>query len=513
MLHAGAGVRALPARALSAWPILLAMALSTAALWPSPQSLIHYWHDIADYRHGYLIAVVCVAWISRDLWTAVLRAGAPDWRGTLLIIPALFAWLLAQRAGLGIAHQMLWPIVLWLAVAAMAGYGAARRMLPAIVLFYFAIPVWDYGLPLLQRMSIAVSEFLLGVLGIPAQVTDYRVTIPEGAFEIVEGCSGKRYLVVALAVAWLGVAVNNLRGSRAVQLLALAALLALVMNWVRIVIVIYAGHATQMRHYLVANEHQSLGNVMFAVLIVVVVLLGRRLALHPNSDLHGVDADVPRPATGGGVGRLWPALLLVAVPAMEHAGPREGSTPAQFGPLPVGIGRWQGPLPPRAGWVPHYVKPDDDRRVAYAGAGGIVELYANLYGRQFEGRELIQFGNQLVAPETWSALWQQPGDPLEAGGRRWTVLRMRGPDDRIWLLARAYFVGERLYSSELGAKLAYGWYSLAGPAPAGILAAASVCEQGNCDNARTLVADFWENMQLPMRALLPDGADPRHEPP
>ncbi len=497
--------RALRAGLLAALPILLILALGTLLLWPSPASLLRYWSEILDYQHGYLIAAIVVTWIGRELWGGAARGSRPSWIAACLLAVALSAWIVAVRGSIEILHQLLWPVLLGLSVWAVAGPHAARRVVPAIGLLYAAIPVWDYGMPVLQRLSIFFSEHILVLLGVPATVSEYHVTIPEGTFGIVEGCSGKRYFVVTLAVAYLAIAINHLRGWRVVLFLGFSALLSLLMNWIRIVIVIYAGHVSNMESYLVVNEHKTLGNALFVVLIAAVLLAGRWLSPAPA---RAAPADSPGVRDSRRAAIFHPAML---VPAMLLlAGLRAspvGASPVQalrVGGLPLATGVWQGPLPSQAGWQPQYLQPDDQRRVAYVSAQGAVEVYVNLYVDQRNGRELIKYVNNLVAPALWTEVWGGSGS-LRAGGRSWAVREMEGPDHRHWTVAYSYLVRDRIYRSDLAAKLAYGWFSITGPTPAGVLAAAAPCDARNCDNARKLVADFWENMQLPMEAMMSAG--------
>jgi EpsI family protein len=493
------------ARLRPALPILLILALTTVTLWPSPASLLRYWREILDYQHGFLIVPIVLGWIARELWRGAAHDCRPSWTAALLLAPVLLAWIVAVRGGIDIAHQLLWPVLLALSAWAVAGSHVARRVAPAIALLYAAIPVWDYGVPVLQRLSIFFSEHILGLLGVPATVSEFHVTIPEGTFAIIEGCSGKRYFVVTLAMAYLAIAINHLRGWRALLFLAFSVLLSMLANWIRIVIVIYAGHVSNMQSYLVVNEHETLGNALFLVLIAVVLLLGRWLSRGPAGPIA---ADREDRESGGSryfqPMMLAPVAMLVVALLAGHAGTSTAQS-SRLGVLPLATGSWQGPLPPQAGWHPEYLQPDDQRRVAYVSARGAMELYVNLYADQKDGRELIQYVNNLIAPALWTEVWGTGDETLEAGGWRWSLREMEGPDQRRWIVAYTYMVKDRTYRSELVAKLAYGWLSIAGPAPSGVLAAATPCDARNCTNARKLVTDFWENMRRPMEAIMPAG--------
>jgi EpsI family protein len=205
---------------------------------------------------------------------------------------------------------------------------------------------------------------------------------------------------------------------------------------------------------------------------------------------------------------MLPAGLLLATALLGQSSVTRGGSGSLLPPWPVGTGSWQGPLPPAAGWHPQFPGADDSRRASYVTSTGRVEIYINLYKNQVDGRELVNYANHLVAPSTWSEVWETRPQPVQAGDVSWSVTRLRGPDQRLWILTHGYVVDGHFYRTATAAKLAYGWFSLAGRAPAGILAAATVCEAGNCDNARTLVADFWKNMQLPLQTMLFPGTSP-----
>jgi len=156
--------------------------------------------------------------------------------------------------------------------------------------------------------------------------------------------------------------------------------------------------------------------------------------------------------------------------------------------------------------MPRFAGADDQRRVGYQSmSGGEVEVYVNFYADQREGKEMVQYSNDLVAPAGWTRLWSQPGQSLHTP--RQHVLRsleVRGADDRNWLIAYTYRVGSGLYTSETAAKLAYGVRSMWASTPASVVALASSCNATNCDKARTLVADFWDNMSPLIMGMLPD---------
>jgi EpsI family protein len=344
------------------------------------------------------------------------------------------------------------------------------------------------------------------VLGIPATMRENVVVIPEGWFRIAEGCSGKRYLVVTLAIAVLAAALNHMRGWRLAVFIAASGLLALIANWIRIVVIIYAGHVTNMQHYLVAKEHLSFGNAVFVVLLVSVVLLARVM-----DRCHGA-APESRPgaalvASSSAVGQAsrapWafaPLVLLLATFLLIQLRQAPAAQPGQLGVWPFETGKWNGPLLPDPIWSPAYVMPDGEARASYRLDKGSIEVYASLYGDQRQGRELVYYGNTLLSPGPWERVWTDASDEIGTG---LAGMDARAPDGSLWFIARVFEVGGEATRSEAMAQLAYGFRSILRPVPAGVIALATRCDE-NCDAARALVASFWDDMSGSILAMVPD---------
>jgi len=276
----------------------LAAACAAVAIWPTWAPLARVWHEAADYRQGPFIVIACGIWLvlaaHRSGETAARSPGERLWQPLLLLALALAGWLIAYRANIEIGKQVLVPPILWLAIACTAGWRMALSATGPIAFLYFAIPIWEQLVPLLQWLAVSVASGVMALMGVRVHIDGILVTIPEGSFIVQDACSGKRYLVVALAVASMVAAANHLGWRRTLRYLGITIGMALVVNWVRIIIVIYAGHVTHMQSYLVAREHVSLGYAMFAVLLYAVVRIGLRLGRARSEDAS-VASPEPQP--------------------------------------------------------------------------------------------------------------------------------------------------------------------------------------------------------------------------
>jgi EpsI family protein len=286
-------------------------------------------------------------------------------------------------------------------------------------------------------------------------------------------------------------------------------LLALAANWLRIFVVIYAGYATEMQHYLVAVEHATFGNVVFAALLAAIYVASRLLA--PGGVRQSAGPS-PRVSSAAGAQQEWraallaPFILLAAAAALAYAPATERtSVIPDLGHLPVAAGRWQGPLPPVVAWSPRFAHPDWERRARYQTAtGGTVEIYINFYASQDDGRELAYYDNSLLAPGFWSRSWPLETRVLDAdGAQTLATMEALGPFGQRWLLAYVYKVGRWTTVREPLAQVGYGLQSLLHPVPAGVVSLTVQCNK-NCQEARALVQDFWQEMSSSLLGIIPD---------
>lgn len=488
------------ARAL---PVFVVLAAAAAAIWPSWPALVDTWQFTADYRHGDALMLLLTVWI-------FVRALAPPPAqprvsplAAAVLLTVLAAWLVAYRAASSIGQQVMIPPILWAAVWLGCGWSVALRTAAPLACLYFAIPVWEFLVPSLQHLAAAVTESGLGLAGVPVSIDGTTVTIPEGSFQIAEGCAGKRYLIASLTIAALFAGASGMAALRTVTYLIVTAALALVMNWIRIMIVIYAGHETEMTHYFVAREHVSLGWALFAVLVVLVCLAGRWLA--GPAALSALRSESGAAATAGVarsralVGLRQPAILATLLVLCLPMAAVLYAHYALAGPLPVpmdlpvgaALQGWRGPLDPDPSWSPRYAGASSQRRASYRDAAGAVELYVAEYQRQRLDAKLIRSANSLL-PDDWQLIGVASLDaarlrpPFTAA----PTLLARTPTRARWVISYLYQVGDTITPSALWVQWVYGTRSWSRPLPTRVVAIAAECGE-SCEQARGELERFW----------------------
>ncbi len=488
---------------------LFAAGFAIAAIWSTWPPLIALWIRSTDYEHGPLACLIALAWMvgasakldapPRDALPHRLRA-SESWLPAVLLATTLGLWLIASRASVEIGKQALAPVILWFAVATAAGWRGALALTAPILYLYFAIPVWEQIVPLLQWLAVTVVHASFGLAGVPVRIEGILITIPEGNFIVLEGCSGKRYLIVALATAGLLAAVYSMGWRRTLRYLGLTAALALVANWIRVIIVIAAGHLTNMTSYLITHEHFSLGWAIFAMLLGAVWLLGRKLE-QPAPQIRAHSNATTVTARGPGTAQVLVCLGLLCVPVLAVlCAPRWPVKPEVLLPslqMPRVGADWRGPLPASGQWLPSFSGAAHESRASFeSGAGARVETYWAAYGRQTADTKLIRYSNTLVN-DHWLTLERFSSLRATAGRQvRVRTLLLQTTSGSRWVVDYYYVVGTVSVTQEWEAQVLYGTLSWMHPEPSAVIAVAAPCGF-SCATAVEALTAFWASSRVP----------------
>ena len=452
------------------------------ALWPTTLTLLERWSDTVNraYTHGVLIvALTCfMLWRRRDALARV--AVKPSWLGLALTLAAGLLWLLVYRCGVQVGHQALLPLICLAAAWAACGFALLRQALLPLGYLFFAIPVWDAFVPPLQWLSAFAVRGLLSLIGIPVYFDGLEFQIPAGRFEISGGCSGLHFLTVALAISVFYGELDRDRPWMRIRLVLLAALFALATNWIRIAIIIIAGHLTEMNHYLVSGEHYSFGWGMFAVMMTIYFLIVRRWAA------EGVEAGPAPTQAANAVSPLGVTLAVaaLAVPAMSLAldpnvAPAANAASHQ---LPATVPGWSGSAP-RGPAEPRCANVDQGQWRRFEQQGDAVDVYTGVYLQQQQGKELADYTNRVGGPDlVLERTRLSPDGWLEYGARQ--------RDGTRWLLHARYRIDDREFTALRRSQLDYGLASLHGDPLSSVTVLRTVCHEPTCEGARATLTRF-----------------------
>jgi exosortase A len=405
--------------------------------WPDVVSLAHNWANTDSYSHGYLAAPV-LAWL---IWDARDRLGTdsnPPLRLAALALLVLgLVWAFAYAAAIGFVRELLWPVTGWLLVLGLLGRQAALALAVPFAWLYTCVPIWGPLTPPLQTITAVVSQQLILLFGVPAYLDGTQIMVPAGSFDVAAGCSGGNFFVVSLALSLLYGQLTAATIANRIKLVAIALALALVANWMRVVIVILAGNATAMRSPLV-DHHYGFGWVLFAGTLILFLFLASRITgrlQRPARDRRP-SGETRRTVSWYSTATLIVAMVIGPAWAYSHALLADAVQIPRLSALPYEIREFHTVPEPADAWQPLLPGARVELRSAFSDGTGAAVLDVRGYKRQTQGAKLVGYDSRLEG----GTGWRVAGGAVPPG----PALRIVSPNGTYWLVRPWYNVAGRV---------------------------------------------------------------------
>lgn len=415
---------------------LLQLSLACAALLalfaPDWAAMAQQWWNSSTYNHALLVPAI-LAWL---VWQ---RAGelkrltpVPWWPGLLALAGALIVWLLGDISGLATASQLGVVMMLQAATLTVLGPRVVWALTFPIVYALFLVPIGDEFVPALQMITAKITIALTEMSGIPAHIEGVFIDTPAGLFEVAEACSGVKFLIAMIALGTLVAHVCFRSWWRRAGFMALAIVLPVLANGVRAWGTIYIAQS-QGIGFAAGFDHIFYGWVFFALVMAALMGIGWKFFDRSVAEPF-IDGDAIKRASlfsrferAGFNG--WHALGLaiglgLVASAWAHRSQALEAELADTIALPQVDGWEQVATSPDYGWEPRASGADRRLTGSYRNSRGqVVDIVYALYAAQGEGREAGAFGEGALPPDSeWRWLSAStapdgvPGERMQALG-------------------------------------------------------------------------------------------------
>lgn len=500
-----------PRMSRNATKVGLLLLLMAALYWPDTVGLGRFWlHEDLNSRAGVLIACLSVFLLfrARGRFEPIPLEPAP-W-ACLPLMACAAASLICWRAGIPTLQLFFLPPILWLAVLCVFGWQAARTATFALAFLYFALPGWDLLRTPLQHFTAHAMAVIGPLVGLPVTISGMTVSMPGGVtFTIERACSGADFLAVGLAVAVLHGELEQASRRRRAGLVGGMVLLAILSNWLRVLLILAIGYLTHMRSVLATRGHVALGWVVFAcALLLFVWAAGRWGVSEVDTSADGPSRAVAVERASAQRGRVvWrygmAATGLLAVPALVYVSlfATEARAAAAALELPQGSTSWHvsagfaDPL-----WQPIFVGAHAEQRALYRSADGhSVEVVAIGFAKQTQGAQLLNGGNSLLGDHGLSIEAVRLGRDGGVPHSEVVAVDSRGQRALVWSVID---IGGHLFGEPVLSQLWYGAQSVVARPYSALFALKTACNT-SCDAAHTVLADFLRANGAELFAALP----------
>ncbi len=371
-----------------------------------------------SYSHGSLLLLVSCYLLYKKIKDHNLSIS--NQVSSLLLMLSLGGSLLWFLAGLGqvqIVQYIALVLLVFFALSAVYGSNSFKLFALPVFLLLFALPMWEFFTEVLRWITIRNVGFILNNTGISILVEGMNIHVPSGVFAVEPECSGLGQFIVALAVAVVYVDISGLSLRNSLLVIALAALVAIVSNTVRIYVVVLVGHFTDMQHPMVA-DHANVGRVIFAIIIFAFFfVLNRYVVQAPEQETSQSSpspvADTTVSVVGGksaspargflGLSNLLGVLAAVVVgPVLLLLYSVPNSHDMPLAELPEAMQGWDSTYQQGRPWQPRIAAHDYFVAGNYTDAkGDLVELRIYQFFAGEQGREAVNDNNSMADKVNW----------------------------------------------------------------------------------------------------------------
>jgi exosortase D (VPLPA-CTERM-specific) len=186
---------------------LAAVAIAIAAFEGALSELVRRWIQQDEYSHGFFIPLITL-WL---LWTRrdALRAsvGRPSFVGLALVMLAALMHVVGQLSSFFLLSQLGFAIALMGIVASVGGWSLLKIAFIPIAFLVFAIPLPYFIDSILSwRLQLISSElgvWFIRLAQVPVYLEGNVIDLGQYKLQVVEACSGLRYLYPLLSLGFL----------------------------------------------------------------------------------------------------------------------------------------------------------------------------------------------------------------------------------------------------------------------------------------------------------------------
>ncbi len=444
------------------------------------------WINDENYSHGILVPAVSVFLIWKKRYAIFAHPLVGTWWGSAFLLGGLALYIVGELATLYVLlHVSLWCILVGLVVS-LLGTSATRAMAFPFVYLLTAIPLPQFLYQnlsaKLQLVSSSLGVGCLQIIGVTAFQDGNVIDLGPIQLQVIDACSGLRYLFPLAAIALLCAYLFQDRMWKRVVLFLSSIPISILLNGFRIgmigVLIDRYGQASAEGFYHLF-EGWILFMVSLAILIAEMWFLrqlgsgkgGALLEWSDNSRAPGTTGTIQSDGAGTySAFRRAPYLyslgMLALMPLLGmHLHGREEIPPARqtFLDFPMTLGSWAGTTLPLESRYIEVLKFDDYVLAEYSRPGSApINLYVAYYRSQQKGRSAhspqtcIPGGGWEITSHTTLYL-TTPDHPLHRQPVN-RVLIQKGDDKQLvlyWFKQR-----ERLLSNEYLVKFYLLWDAL-----------------------------------------------------
>jgi len=267
-------------------PLCLIWGLFVVAYFPAAQILVSQWTAREDYSHAFLMVPIIgyMVWLKRGSLHKQQSQSQRIASIVILTLSTLF-YLLASKFHFLSVINLSMVISLLTLLLYFLDFNSLKKLGTPILLMLLLIPIPNQfystiTVPLQLKVS-QLSGFLIQLLNVPLFREGNILYIPNKTFEVIDACSGMRYIISMTTLSLLlGYFTLNKTLSKII-LVVFAVPIAILVNTIRVITLVLAFHYSQI-DLTTGTAHTLTGVIIFGIAILTLLLLQRILEFWEN---------------------------------------------------------------------------------------------------------------------------------------------------------------------------------------------------------------------------------------
>ncbi|TVO73574.1 exosortase A [Sedimenticola selenatireducens] len=454
----------------SAIPVLILMLVGLLAIfYETVWSMVSIWYRSETFAHGFIILPITLwlIWEKRKVLSTLHPV--PEYRVLVLLSGAGFLWLLGYLVSALVIQQLALVSLIIFSIWVVLGNRITWLISFPLAYLFFAVPMGEDLVPHLMEVTATATVFLIKMTGVPVFREGLYFSLPSGNWSVVEACSGVRYLIASVTLGALYAYLTYSAVSKRVIFIIVSAIVPIIANTLRAYMIVMLGHMSDMK-IATGVDHLIYGWLFFGLVMLILFAIGARWRDDSKSFVDGTEGEghisnqkpfSSRSNLLASVAILsavsvWPLLGY----AMTH---RSVDYSTATVTLPSALGEWRGDNDPVSDWQPRFLGTTHSTLISYRLGDNAVDLSVGVYGKQEEGKELINSKNALMGIDEDPAwrISEHKKINIEHSGSTLPVDQylIKGKDHSYQVLSW-YRIGDYHTSSRYQGKLLEAYYRL-----------------------------------------------------
>lgn len=383
--------------------IFIIILLIPVLFYATTLSMVNVWRINETFTHGFLIFPISLWLIWQNREKLRRLSPSPEPMVFLLLIPVLLLWFISHVVDIQSVQQLcmisMIPIITWLAL----GRKIVLSLLFPFMFLFFAVPLGQGLIPPMMDLTANFVVSLVKMIGVPIYQDGLYFILPTGNWNVVEECSGVRYLIASVALGTIYAYLSYHSNFKRLVFVVFAIIVPILANGLRAFGIVMIGHLSGME-LATGVDHLIYGWVFFGIVIFAMFYIGSFwwdpvATADTQPEISNLKIQTSNKNTLAVVTLISiMSIITIKLIAYDITHNHKGLPEKLELSLPANFEDWQYDPNHSLNWQPEITSPDAKTSRVYRLGNDVVQIDIGYFLYQRPGAEAVTSQNRLTNP-------------------------------------------------------------------------------------------------------------------